>query len=591
MKKFIAVLFGLFYSASVLAQPMHAIAMHGQPKYALDFTHFDYVNPNAPKGGVLKQAAFGSFDTFNPFAIKGNSAAGTGLIFDTLMVASADEPFSQYGLIAQSVEVPDDRSWVAFNINPKARFSDGTPVRADDVVFTFETLRDKGVPQYRYYYGSVDKVQATDPLRVLFTFKEGNNRELPLILGQMPVLSRADWQDKDFEATTLQMPLGSGPYQLKDFELNRHITYKRNPNYWAADLPVNQGQYNFDEIRYDIYRDTSVAVEAFKSGAYDVRVENEAKKWATAYDVPAVKGGRLIKKEFTHGLPSGMQGFVMNTRRVIFADPKVREAMQYVLDFNWLNERLFYSSYRRTKSFFDNSDLGAKGLPAADEIALLKPYAQHLDERIFTEEVIVPQLDSQNPRPQLLKALELLKSAGWTVQDGILKNASGQPFEFEILLDTSGAAAWERIALPFTRNLKKIGINARIRIMDALQYKHRLDNFDFDMFVMVWGQSLSPGNEQRYFWGSEAAMQNGSYNFAGIQNPAVDALIEKVISANTREELQTATRALDRALMWGFYVIPQWHTNKTRMIYWDKFQMPDVMPMHGMSLMSWWSKE
>lgn len=590
MKKFIAFLLVMFLSSASLAEVLHGIAMHGTPKYTAGFTHFDYVNPNAPKGGVLRQASFGSFDTFNPFTIKGNSAPGTGLIFDTLMSSSADEPFSEYGLLAESVEVPKDRSWVAFTLNPKARFSDGSPVLAEDVVFTFEMLRDKGVPQYRYYYGNVDKATATDDRRVLFTFKQGSNKELPLILGQMPVLSKKDWQNKDFEATTLQMPLGSGPYRLKSFEVNRFIIYERNPEYWGADLPVNKGQYNFDEIRYDIYRDTAVAVEAFKAGAYDVRVENEAKKWATAYDVPAVREGRLIRRSFTHGLPSGMQGFVMNTRRAIFADPKVREAMQYVLDFDWLNDRLFYGSYHRTTSYFDNSELAAKGLPDKAQMALLKPFEDKLDKRVFSNPVFVPKLDSLNPRPQLLKALELLSMAGWHVKQGVLQNDKGQLFEFEILLDSSGAAAWERIALPFVRNLKKIGINARIRVMDALQYKNRLDHFDFDMFVMVWGQSLSPGNEQRYFWGSDAAKQEGSYNFAGIQNPAVDALIERIIAADTREDLVTATRALDRVLMWGFYVIPQWYTNETRIVYWNKFGMPKAQPMHGISLMTWWAK-
>ena len=588
--KFIAFLFFVLYAVLASAEPMHAIAMHGNPKYPADFKYFDYVNPNAPKGGILREAAFGSFDTFNPFTIKGNSAPGNGLVFETLMISSLDEPFTEYGLIAEKVEVPSDRSWVAFYINPKAKFSDGTPITADDVVFTFETLRDKGVPQYRYYYSGVEKAEATDKLRVLFTFKDKNNRELPLILGQMPVLSRKDWQNKSFEQTTLQMPLGSGAYRLKNFELNRYIVYERDPNYWGADLPVNRGVNNFDEIRYDIYRDTSVAVEALKAEAYDVHLENEAKKWATAYDIPAVEEGKLIKREFTHGLPSGMQGFVMNTRRPIFADIKVREAMQYVLDFNWLNDKLFHSSYIRTKSFFDNSELAAKGLPNKDELALLKPFEKQLDNRVFTEPINVPELDSKNPRPELLKALDLLKQAGWEIKDGILKNKQGQPFEFELLLDSSGASAWERIALPFVRNLKKIGITARIRIMDALQYKHKLDSFDFDMFVMVWGQSLSPGNEQLYFWGSEAANQNGSYNFAGIQSPVVDSLIEKIISAQTREELVASTRALDRVLMWGFYVIPQWHTNKTRMIYWDKFGMPDATPLHGNSIMTWWAK-
>ncbi len=574
----------------VQAQPVHAIAMHGTPKYGADFKNFDYVNPNAPKGGVLRQATFGSFDTFNPFVIKGNAAAGTGLVFETLMSSSMDEAFTEYGLVADSIEVPDNRAWVAFHINPKARFSNGTPITADDVVFTFEMLKQHGVPQYRYYYGDVQKVEATAPDRVLFTFKSADNRELPLILGQMPVLSKADWQGKDFSATTLTMPLGSGPYKLKSFELNRFLVYERDPNYWGKDLPVNRGLYNFDEIRFDVYRDTSVAVEAFKAGAYDLRQENEAKRWAVSYDFPAFYEGRVKKREFSHQLPSGMQGFVFNTRRAIFKDKRVREALQYVLDFNWLNRHLFYGSYHRTNSYFDNSYLAAKGLPSEQERALLEPYATQIDKRVFSQEIKPIEMQSSNPRPELLKALDLLAQAGWHVKNGVLQNSAGEPFEFEILLDSSGAAAWERIALSFVRNLKKIGITAHIRVMDALQYKHRVDEFDFDMFVMVWGQSLSPGNEQRYFWGSAAALQQGSYNFAGIQDPVIDMLIEKIVSAKDEQALISATHALDRMLMWGFYVIPHWHMQGVRFVYWDKFGMPKAEPMHGINIMSWWAK-
>lgn len=574
----------------VQAQPVHAIAMHGTPKYGADFKNFDYVNPNAPKGGVLRQATFGSFDTFNPFVIKGNAAAGTGLVFETLMSSSMDEAFTEYGLVADSIEVPDNRAWVAFHINPKARFSDGTPITADDVVFTFEMLKQHGVPQYRYYYGDVQKVEATAPDRVLFTFKSADNRELPLILGQMPVLSKADWQGKDFSATTLTMPLGSGPYKLKSFELNRFLVYERDPNYWGKDLPVNRGLYNFDEIRFDVYRDTSVAVEAFKAGAYDLRQENEAKRWAVSYDFPAFRDERVKKREFSHQLPSGMQGFVFNTRRAIFKDKRVREALQYVLDFNWLNRHLFYGSYHRTNSYFDNSYLAAKGLPSEQERALLEPYATQIDKRVFSQEIKPIEMQSSNPRPELLKALDLLAQAGWHVKNGVLQNSAGEPFEFEILLDSSGAAAWERIALSFVRNLKKIGITAHIRVMDALQYKHRVDEFDFDMFVMVWGQSLSPGNEQRYFWGSKAALQQGSYNFAGIQDPVIDMLIEKIVSAKDEQALISATHALDRMLMWGFYVIPHWHMQGVRFVYWDRFEMPKAEPMHGINIMSWWAK-
>lgn len=590
MKKWV-LLFLFFWAFSVkAAPPLHGVAMHGEVKYPSNFTHFDYVWPDAPKGGVLKQAAFGSFDTFNPYTIKGASAPGIGLLFDTLMVESLDEPFSQYGLVAQKIEMPKDRSWVAFELHPQARFSDGSPITPEDIVFTFNILRQKGLPQYRYYFGDVQRVEKTSPGRVLFTFKEGSNRELPLILGQMPVLSQKDWSDKDFSATTLTPPLGSGPYRIKSFELNRFIVYERNPDYWAKDLPVNKGQYNFDEIRYDIYRDTTVAVEAFKAGAYDVRIENEAKKWATAYDFDSLKTGKVKRLEVHHGLPSGMQGFVFNTRRPLFKDKRVRKALGYAFDFNWSNQNLFYGAYTRTTSFFDNSSMAAKGLPVGEEKALLEKYKDQLAPEVLTQAISQPSAQNGNMRPLLKEALDLFKSAGWTVQNGVLQNAQKEPFEFEILLDSSGASAWERIVLPFVRNLKKLGIQAHVRVMDALQYKHRLDTFDFDVFVMVWGQSLSPGNEQRYFWGSDAAHQAGSYNFAGIQDSVVDALIEEVIAAETRESLEAAVRALDRVLLHGYYVIPHWYTPTIKLIYWDKFGRPDVEPLKGLSLMTWWHK-
>ncbi|MGN1091018.1 MAG: extracellular solute-binding protein, partial [Alphaproteobacteria bacterium] len=412
----------LLLSLGASAEPVHAIAMHGKPKYDENFTHFDYVNPNAPKGGVLKQASFGSFDTFNPFTIKGNSAPGVGLIFETLMTSSADEPFTQYGLIADKIDTPADRSYVRFHINDKAYFNNGDKMTPDDVIFSFETLRDFGAPQYRYYYRDVAKVSAEKDGWIRFDFNTNENRELPLILGQMPVLSKKDWKDKDFTATRLDVPVGSGAYKLKDFALNRYVIYERDKNYWGKDLPVNQGINNFDEIRFDIYRDTTVAVEAFKSGAYDIRIENEAKKWATAYNTPDMKTGKMKRQEFSHHLPSGMQGFVFNTRKELFKDKKVREALQYVLDFNWLNDKLFYSSYTRTKSYFDNSYLAATGRPSTEEIKLLTPFKDKLDPRVLSEEILVPQLDSANPRVQLMKALSLLKQAGWTVQNGILQN-------------------------------------------------------------------------------------------------------------------------------------------------------------------------
>ncbi|MGN0904915.1 MAG: extracellular solute-binding protein [Alphaproteobacteria bacterium] len=570
--------------------PVHGIAMHGAPKYKKGFRNFDYVNPKAPKGGVLRMAAFGSFDTFNPYVIKGTPAAGAGMLYDTLMVEAADEPFSEYGLLAETIEMPSDRSWVAFTLNPAAKFHDGTPVTAEDVVFSFNILKEKGLPMFRYYYGNVARVTAEEKGRVLFTFKEGDNHELPLILGQMPVFPKHYWEGKDFAATTLTPPVGSGPYKIADFETGRYVVLERDPGYWAKDLPVMRGTANFDRIRYDYYRDTTVAVEAFKTGAFDLRVENEAKKWASAYGtLPAFEKGLLKKAEFGHGLPSGMQGFVFNTRRPLFRDRRVRQALGLAFDFEWSNKNLFYGLYRRTQSYFDNSELAAKGLPKNEELKLLEQFRAELPEDVFKRPFALPATDgSGNIRANLSRAFTLLEEAGWTVQDGVLKDREGHPFVFEILLDSTSAGAWERVALPYARNLKRLGIEAKVRTVDPTQYKNRTDSFDYDMIVHIWGQSTSPGNEQRYFWGSGAADMPGSQNYAGIKNPAVDALIEKIIEAKDRNALVAAVRALDRVLLWEYYVVPHWFSPVNRLVYWNKFGMPDVRLMKGVQLMSWW---
>lgn len=571
--------------------PKHAIAMHGEPKYKEGFIAFDYVNPEAPKSGTLRQGAIGTFDTFNPFALNGIAPGGIGLTYDTLMVQSLDEPFSLYGLVADKIEMPHDRSWVAFHINTTAKFSDGTPITADDVIFSFETLRDKGLPTYRYYYNDVETVKKTSESRVVFRFKKNiSNRELPLILGELPILSKKFWMGKDFSKTILTPPVSSGPYKIKSFEPGRSITYERDGNYWAKDLNVNKGFYNFDAVKYDYYRDATVATEAFKAGDIDIRIENEAKKWVSFAKEDAVKSGRIKMANFYHELPSGMQGFVFNLRRPIFADPKVREALNYVFDFNWTNANLFHGLYKRTTSFFDNSPLKAPPLPEKQELKLLIPLKSQLPPRIFTQEFKLP--DTQNMRVNYAKALSLLGNAGWRVhRDGILRNEKGEPFEFEILLDAASASAWERITLPFIGQLKRLGIRAKVSVVDVIQYKNRMDNFDYDMIVAVWGQSLSPGNEQRYFWGSEAADSQGSSNYAGLKNPAVDALIEKVIAADSNEELLTAVHALDRALLWQYLIIPHWHTPMYRVLYWNKFDMPQARPMKGINFMSWWMKK
>lgn len=584
----------VFLSVPVSAQtakPAHAAAMHGEPKYKQGFAAFDYVNPDAAKGGTLRQGAIGTFDTFNPFALNGIAAGGIGLTYDTLMVQSLDEPFTLYGLVADKIEMPHDRSWVAFHINPAAKFSDGTPITADDVIFSFETLRDKGLPTYRYYYNDVETVKKTSDSRVVFQFKKNiSNRELPLILGELPILSKNFWLGKDFSKTILTPPLSSGPYKIKTFEPGRSITYERDKNYWAKDLNVNRGLYNFDVIKYDYYRDATVATEAFKAGDIDIRFENEAKKWAAFAKEDAVRDGRMKRAEFKHELPSGMQGFVFNLRRPIFADAKVREALNYVFDFNWTNANLFHGMYNRTTSYFDNSALKAPPKPTKQELKLLTPLKNQLPPQVFTQEFNLP--DTQNMRANYAKALALLGSAGWRVhRDGVLRNEKGEPFEFEILIDAASASAWERIALPFIGQLKRLGIRAKVNVVDVIQYKNRMDNFDYDMIVAVWGQSLSPGNEQRYFWGSAAADSQGSSNYAGLKNAGVDALIEHVIAADSNAGLLTAVHALDRVLLWQYLVIPHWHTPVHRVVYWDKFGMPKVQPMKGVNFMSWWMKK
>jgi len=569
----------------------HGIAMHGDLKYGPDFTHFDYVNPQAPKGGEVTLFDLGTYDSFNPFIIRGNPAAGVGNLTESLMTAAMDEPFSEYGLLAERVEMPADRSSVTFVLNAKARWHDGVPVSAEDVIWSFETLRDKGNPYYRAYYASVDRVEKVGERGVRFHFRGTDNRELPLILGQLSVLPKHYWEKRDFERTTLEPPLGSGPYKIKSFEPGRNVVYERVADYWGADLPVNVGRENFDVIRYEYYRDNNVATEAFKAGAYDFRLENASKTWATQYDIAAVKDGRLVKRSFSHKRPAGMQGFAFNARRPLFRDRRVREALTYALDFEWSNKNLFYDQYTRSRSYFDNSELAATGLPSPAELAILEPYRGRIPEEVFTTEYNPPSSDgSGRIRDNLKKAVEILAGAGWTIDPSTKKlsrtvDGKKEQFRFEILLIDP---QFERIALPFAKNLERLGVDARVRTVDAAQYKKRTDEFDFDMIVMSWGQSLSPGNEQRAFWGSAAASQPGSFNLVGITDPVVDELIEKLIAAPDRASLIAATRALDRVLQWGFWVIPNWYIGYDRVLYWDKFGMPDVVPDQGVQFDTWW---
>ena len=563
------------------------LALRGTPHYAADFTHFDYINPDAPKGGDLHLAALGTFDTVNPFTLKGVAADGVGYVFETLMVRSLDEPFSQYGWVAESVTVAADRSSVSFKLRPQARFHDGTPITPEDVVFSFEVLRDKGHPYYRSYYKDVTKVEKTGPQEVRFTFRSTTNAELPMIVGELPILSKKDWAGKDFSATTLDQIEGSGPYKIENLVQGRSISYARVKDYWAADLPVNKGRFNFDRIAYDYYRDTTVVLEALFAGRYDYRFENVAKNWALAYKASVVDRGLIKKQEIKNELPAGMQAFIMNSRRPLFHDRRVREALGYAFDFEWSNKNFAYGAYSRTNSYFENSELAAKGLPSASELKLLDSYRSKIPDEIFTKEFSLPKTDGNGDnRDNLRKAAELLRAAGWELRNGVLTDTQGQAFAFEII---ENDPMFERWIQPFLRNLERLGIKADFRVIDTAQYKNRTDNFDFDMTVGVFPESLSPGNEQYDMWGSAKADAKGSRNLIGVHDPVVDALIDKIVHAPSRDDLVTASRALDRVLLWQYYVIPHWYIGTYRLAYWDKFGQPAIAPKYGLSVEdSWW---
>lgn len=572
---------------SVPGTPSYGLSLFGDLKYPADFAHFEYVNPNAPKGGTMKFSAIGTYDNLNPFIVKGVPAAGIGQLFDTLMLQSQDEPGSEYGLVAESVDLAADRLSVLFMLRKEARFNDGSPITPDDVVWSFDTLRQHGLPQYRSYYADVAKVETEGDRGVRFRFKSADNRELPVILGEVPVLSKKYWSGRDFEKTTLEPPLGSGPYKIAAMQAGQWIAYQRVPDYWAANLPVRKGTSNVDTIRYDYYRDGTVALEAFKGGAYDVRQENSSKAWATQYDTPAVKDGLIKKETIKNQLPSGMQGLGYNLRKPLFQQPGVRNALAYAFDFEWSNKNLFYGLYSRTRSYFDNSELAATGVPQGEELKILEPFRGKIPDEVFTKEYDPPKYDgSGDIRPGLRTALELLKAAGWTFKgDQLVNDKTGQPFEFDIVLNDP---AMERIVLPFTRNLKRMGITAGLRTIDTAQYQQRMDTFDFDMAVVLFPQSLSPGNEQREFFGSKAADEQGSQNVLGIKEPVIDEVIEGLVRAPDRQGLVTYTHALDRLLQYGYYVIPQFHLGAFWVAYWNKFRRPEVPPKFGPGISTWW---
>jgi microcin C transport system substrate-binding protein len=565
----------------------HALSLFGDVKYPPDFKHFDYVNPDAPKGGTARFAAVGSYDNLNQFIIKGVPAAGVGGVFDTLMTQSLDEPATEYGLLAESVEVAQDRSWVIYTLRKEARFNDGSPVTPDDVIWTFETLRSKGRPQYRGYYADVGSVEAVGERGVKFILKNNDNRELPQIIGELPVLPKAWWSTRDFDKTTLEPPLGSGPYKVEAVDPGRSITYRRVADYWGANLPVNRGRNNFDVMRYDYYRDPTVSLEAFKAGQYDFRMENSSKDWATGYDGPGLKEGLIKKEQIPNSLPTGMQSFAYNTRRPFFQDPRLRRALDYAFDFEWSNKTLFYGAYTRTESYFSNSDLASSGLPGEAELAVLEKFRGKIPDAVFTTPYREPKTDgSGNIRDNLREALRLLKEAGWSVKaDRLVNDKTGAPLEFEMLLDNP---QFERVVLPFAQNLKRLGVEMKVRTVDTAQYQKRMDDFDYDMAIVGFGQSLSPGNEQRDYWGSKAADEPGSRNLLGVRDPVVDELVDLVIAASDRADLIAKTRSLDRVLLNSHYVIPNWHIRDFRVAYWSKFLRPSVNPPYGTALNAWW---
>ena len=565
----------------------HGMAMHGAPKYPADFRQFEYVNPAAPKGGSMYQGVpNATFDNLNPFVLKGSPVTAVGgFVFDTLMKSSADEPFTMYGLIAKTIETPRDRAWVAFELDERARFHDGSPVTADDVVFTFQMLTsDKAHPVYRQYYYDVVKAEAAGPRAVKFTFRAAGNRELPLIVGQLPVISKAYWSARPFDQVSLDRPLGNGAYKIGALAPGRYIVFERVKDYWGADLPVNRGYNNFDAIRLDYFRDATVAREAFKAGEFDYRFENQALAWATQYNIEAVRKGELIKNEVPHRRPAGMQCFVMNTRRGQFQDWRVRRALALMFDFEWTNKNLFFGQYKRTASYFANSEMAATGLPEGAELAILERFKGRIPESVFKEPYTLPVYRDGNIREGARAAIALLRQAGWTFKGAELADKDGKPLRFEVL---TGSPTFERVYLPYIANLKRIGVSAELRLVDPVQYQKRVENFDFDMITDVFGQSESPGNEQRSFWSARAADTNGSRNTIGIKEKAIDEIVDLIINAPDREQLVARCKALDRVLLHHHFVVPSWHLAVDRLIYWDKF---GVSPPHrrGTSWVTWW---
>lgn len=580
----------------------HGLSLFGDLKYPAGFKNFDYVNVNAPKGGAARLVAFGTFDNFNivPGGVKGSLALGINEIYDTLMAPALDEVSTEYGLLAESVSHPDDHSSVTYRLRGQAKWHDGKPVTIDDVIFSLNAFKTHH-PQYAAYYRHVVKAERTGERDITFIFDQPGNRELPQIVGQLYVLPKHYWEGtdatgrkRDIGATTLEPPLGSGGYKIKSFVAGRTLTYERVKDYWGNDLPVNVGRDNFDELRYEYFRDATVAIEAFKGDQIDWRTENSAKEWATQYpNLPAVKDKRILLEEFPINSSGGMQAFVFNTRREKFKDPRVRRAFNFVFDFEEMNKQIFFGAYRRVASYFEGLELAARDLPEGQELAILETVRDKVPPELFTEPYKNPvNGNTEALRSNLREAVRLMREAGWEIRDRKLVNAkTGEPMSVELLVERPD---WERIVLFYKPNLERLGVQVTVRRVDDTQYENRLRNWDYDIITMVWGQSLSPGNEQRGYWTSQAADTVGSRNYVGIKNPAIDTLVDRLIFAKSRDDLVAATKALDRVLLWNHYVVPQWTYGKARTARWDRFGRPDPLPKYGVSAFPaiwWWDKE
>jgi peptide/nickel transport system substrate-binding protein len=585
-----ALTFSIAAASAGEAEPQHAIAMHGTPRLPADFAHFAYVNPGATKGGRLTQTSLGTFDSLNPFIVKGLPVeAVRGYVVESLMARGYDEPFTLYGLLARTIETDSTRDYVTFDLDPAATFSDGKPVMAADVIFSWQLLRDHGRPNLRAYYGKVAKAEAITPRTVRFDLAGADDRELPLILALMPVLPKHAIAADKFEETSLVPPIGSGPYLVEDIRPGVSVTFKRNPEYWGRDLAVNRGLWNFDEVRIEFYRDGNAELEAFKKGLSDLRVETDPGRWKTAYTFPAVHDHRVMLETVPSGLPKGMSALVFNTRRPVFADIRVREAIATLFDFEWLNHNYFYDLYRRTGSYFEGSELSSRGRPAsAQERALLAPFPGSVRPDVLDGSFNPPVSDGTGrDRRQLQRALELLRAAGYELNGTQLQDRSThRPFTFEILVTTRQQ---ERLALAFARDVERAGISVAVRLIDAVQYDQRRQTFDFDMIQFEWSESLSPGNEQNFYWGSAAAGQVGSRNYMGAHSAAIDGMIAALLRAQTREEFVAAVRALDRVLVSGWYVVPLFHLPQTWLARWNRVQRPAVTSLSGYLPETWWS--